>query len=131
VSCQELSVSYIHIYLAVKTVIIYYNSTYTFLGRMKLAPLLLSACFGICLANGIMGPLLNDTTIIVDECVKNPGDVNAKCADLGVFLSAEDCSAACANTSYCSSITWHGPTTGDWSGHCVAVSGQGWLLLFQ
>ena len=69
-----------------------------------------------------MGPLLPDTTALdmpSGGCVNSPGSRSANCLDAGVFSDAAACAAACDAASYCSAITWHGPTTGEWAGHCV------------
>lgn len=71
---------------------------------------------------GTMGPLLTDTTSLTTGaggCLSNPGQSNAICSDVGIVADANTCSTICANTTYCSSMTWHGPTTGQWAGHCV------------
>ena len=73
-------------------------------------------------AQGTMGPLLYDTTALDYRgggCVSTPGERNAICADQGPLPSAAACAAACAAAPACSAVTWHGPTTGQWAGHCV------------
>lgn len=72
-------------------------------------------------APGVMGPLLNDTTA-ADGCgVISPGGKTTNCTDLGVYADAVTCRSACANTTWCSAVTFHGPTTGAWANHCLAV----------
>ena len=97
------------------------------MGRLVfLAPL---AAVAIAAAGGVMGPLLNDTTA-ADLCgVINPGGSTANCTDLGTYADASACRDACANLTYCSAITFHGPTTGSWAGHCLAASAQQRSLL--
>jgi hypothetical protein len=69
-----------------------------------------------------MGPLLTDTTALDSAgggCIANPGTSNSMCSDAGVVPDADHCSSLCDAASYCSAMTWHGPTTGEWAGHCV------------
>jgi hypothetical protein len=69
-----------------------------------------------------MGPLQSDTTALTvgdGGCVDAPGDSNAICTDAGVLPDAAACSSACDALQCCSAMTWHGPPTGAWAGHCV------------
>ncbi len=71
---------------------------------------------------GVMGPLLSDTTALdlsSGGCVNNPGDVNAICADAGQMANATLCAAACAARTDCSAMTWHDANQGAWAMHCV------------
>lgn len=88
--------------------------------RVSLGCALAILCDATNAYGGTMGPLLNDTTT-VDNCDISPGGQDALCTDLGVFADATMCAAACAGVQYCSAITWHGPSTGEWAGHCLAV----------
>ena len=69
-----------------------------------------------------MGPLLPDTSALCPAshcCLDAPGESNALCADAGVLPSAAACAAACNARADCSAVTFHGPSTGAWAGHCV------------
>lgn len=85
--------------------------------------LLLASCTVVVLGqSGVMGPLLTDTTALTYNgggCINGPGDANPVCADVGVVSDAAACAASCANVSFCSAVTFHGPTTGQWAYHCV------------
>jgi len=76
-----------------------------------------------------MGPLMPDTTALTYQgggCVNAPGDSNARCTDVGITPDAITCSNICANLTYCSAITWHGPSTGAWAGHCIVRKDNVW-----
>lgn len=69
-----------------------------------------------------MGPLLPDTSALCPSshcCLDSPGESNAACVDAGILPNASACAVACDARSDCSAITYHGPSTGEWAGHCV------------
>lgn len=71
-----------------------------------------------------MGPLLPNTQALCPApegcCADAPGEASASCRDLGILASAAACAAACDGVRECSAVTWHGPSTGEWAGHCVS-----------
>lgn len=79
---------------------------------------------------GVMGPLMPDTTALDwsgGGCLSNPGQSNTVCSDYGVTPDAAACALACSDVTFCSSITWHGPSTGAWAGHCVMRKDGVWV----
>lgn len=72
----------------------------------------------LALGQSDMGPLMPDTTLL-DGCPLNPGESSPCAMDIGVRADEQACLAACASASYCSGMTFHGPTTQEWANHCV------------